>query len=126
MGETAVSYEINGQQTVIDNVWSQQGLEIAGGTSGAPVVSEEDDAIVAVACAGADALNQAFFVPLPEKWPGKEGAGRLISDVIASAKDAATRLGRNPNRSGLALLAGLPAGFSMHGRSFADLLPEKL
>jgi hypothetical protein len=47
VGETAVAYEFDGARRIIDEVWSQQGLTIPGGTSGAPVISEDDDAAIA-------------------------------------------------------------------------------
>ena len=81
-GETAVEMEVDGELVTIDRVWSQQGLQIAGGVSGAPVVSELDDAIVAVACAGADRLDQAFFVPLISAQVGaRKRNGKMIAEL---------------------------------------------
>jgi hypothetical protein len=104
VGETAVRLKVGAKPTVIDRVWSQQGLEIPGGTSGAPVVSEKDDAIVAVACAGADELGHAFFVPLiSAQTASSKGQGRTIATTLAVAQDSATRLGSRPNRRGVSL-----------------------
>jgi hypothetical protein len=65
-------------------------------------MSEDDDAIVAVACAGADPLSQSFFVPLISALP-KVGqvSGQLILAAISIAKDKSTRLGRYPNYRGI-------------------------
>ena len=104
VGETALAYKIGRTTRIIDRVWSQQGLTIPGGTSGAPVVSEEDDAVVAVACAGSDVLDQAFFVPLITATPPLPGEeGRIVRETIASASEATSRLGRRPNRRGVSL-----------------------
>ena len=102
-GETAVEMEVDGELVTIDRVWSQQGLQIAGGVSGAPVVSELDDAIVAVACAGADRLDQAFFVPLISAQVGaRKRNGKMIANSIIKAQES-IRLGRYPNGRGIAL-----------------------
>jgi S1-C subfamily serine protease len=104
VGETAVAYEVDGAERIIDKVWSQQGLTIPGGTSGGPVVSEEDDAVVAVACAGADALKQTFFVPLVSAQArASQTAHQQLSEAIRIATETSTRLGRSPNRRGIKL-----------------------
>jgi hypothetical protein len=104
VGETAVAFEIGESKRVIDGVWSQQGLRIIAGTSGAPVVSEEDQAIVAIACAGVDALEQAFFVPLISvRRPHASPPTQAIAEAIDKAAEATIRLGRQPNPRGIAL-----------------------
>lgn len=102
VGETAILVELAGRPVVLDKVWSQQGLVIPGGVSGAPVISEEYDAVVAIASAGADQLGETFFVPLiSARAPAGQAAGQRISTAIEHAKDAVTRLGRHPNYRGL-------------------------
>lgn len=104
VGHTAVAFEVGGNQRNFDKIWSQQGLVLAGGVSGAPAVSSKDDAVVAVACAGADALKQAFFIPLDSSNLGSwKPDTQSISQVIAAATELQTRLGRVPNRRGIAL-----------------------
>jgi hypothetical protein len=104
IGETAVAYEVGGVRRFINEVWSQQGLKISFGTSGAPVISEEDDAAVAVACAGADAIEQTFFVPLLSAQRQTSDADhRLVAEAIGIATEASTRLGRIPNERGVKL-----------------------
>jgi hypothetical protein len=119
VGETAVSYAIGGATSIIDHVWSQQGLSIPGGTSGAPAVSEEDDAIVAIACAGADPLDQTFFVPLVSVKAHKPQ--RRIADALARAKEVRTRLGRYPNRRGIAVRAWLQTRASVRSLALSGI-----
>lgn len=104
VGHTAVTFKVGGNHRNFDRVWSQQGLVLAGGVSGAPAVSSKDDAIVAVACAGADALGQAFFIPLNSANHGSwKPDTQSVSQVIAKATELQTRLGKIPNRRGIAL-----------------------
>ncbi|OAI04773.1 hypothetical protein A1332_14065 [Methylomonas methanica] len=100
---SAVNYEIDYEITTIDKVWTHSGLKIEGGISGAPVVSERDDSVVGVACAGADEISYAFFVPLVTLQNEPLSKAQSISQAVYGAMENATRLGRLPNRRGVTL-----------------------
>jgi hypothetical protein len=119
VGETAVSYKFGGRERIIENVWSQQGLTIPGGISGAPVVSDQDDAVVAVAAAGADVLTQAFFIPLATARP--KPSHRRIADAIVIAKEGSTRLGRFPNERGISVRCWLYTKSSIQSLSISGV-----
>lgn len=106
LGETVVSYPIGGSPVLVDRVWSRQDLVIIGGTSGAPAVDPGLAAIVAVACAGADVLRQAFFVPIGTAF-SRLASSVQISKLLFDAQERVSRLGSHPNGRGLRVLGWL-------------------
>jgi hypothetical protein len=118
IGETAIMYEIGGKPHLIQNVLSQQGLNIPGGVSGAPVFSEDDGAIVAIACAGADPLAQSFFVPLWSVLTNQDDDGKQISQTVSAAQSETTRLGLSLNYGGVSVLSWIQTRLAI--RSLAD------
>lgn len=126
VGLSAIKYEIDGKNALIDEVWTQSNLMIPDGASGAPVVSESHDSIVAVACAGADDIRYAFFVPLgtvrtkarlqsakaddaiPKEisdWYQQQGwqSKPTLIQAINDASEGGARLGEIPNKLGIGI-----------------------